>query len=428
MSENPKITMSGTDASHGSLHALILSLHTQYQAQIEELGSKHAQMAELIQQLVHQTSTQNTPTILKDAHQVSHLHKQLQSLSTQFSSQLKTTSKKLRLQLKEFNTNRQLDIGSTTRNCSKMRSVQIDSLPQEVLVQVLSWLHPRDAFRLRALSHRFYETYKTRHFHVSNLSKFIPLRSLSKFIPLRSLSTNNDRKKVSVDACDVLAFRAASSSNQITALSAFTIVYAENLLARYTHIIWPQKMQQLTGLKIPHFLGMPNSRLIHLDMSYCLLTGEIPSELQNLRSLRVLNLEGNRLTGNISGQLIGNFEDLQELNLSWNAGINGVIPDEMYTHCPKLQMVKLHCCALTGSFLEGRIGCWTDLQQLWLNGNKFKSVLTAATGLVGLVNLQVLYLRNNRELFWETREVYQLVCARLANLRERDVHRVVVSS
>ncbi|TPX74656.1 hypothetical protein CcCBS67573_g04086 [Chytriomyces confervae] len=415
--------MSGTDASHGSLHALVLSLHTQYQAQIEELGSQHAQMAELIQQLVHQTSTPNTPTILKNAHQVSHLHKQLQRLSTQFSSQLKNTSRKLRLQLKEFNTNRQRDNSSTNRHRRKILLMQqparIVSLPQEVLVQVLSWVHPRDAFRLRTLSHRFFETYKTRHFHVSNLSKFIAPRSLS---------TNKDCKKLLVDACDVLTFRAASSSTQITTLSAFAVVYAESVLARYTHIIWPQKMQQLTGLKIPHFLGMPNSRLIHLDMSYCLLTGEIPSELQNLRSLKVLNLEGNRLTGNISGHLFGNFEDLQELNLSWNAGISGVIPDELYTHCPKLQIVKLHCCALNGSFLEDRIGCWTDLRELWLNGNKFKGVLTVGTGLVGLVNLQVLYLRNNRELFWESHEVYQQVCTRLVNLRERDVHRVVVSS
>ena len=65
-----------------------------------------------------------------------------------------------------------------------------------------------------------------------------------------------------------------------------------------------------------------------LDKLYeCNYTGEIPSEIENLTNLTVLDLSFNKLTGNIPPE-IGNLTNLTYLHLSWN-NLTGEIPQEV---------------------------------------------------------------------------------------------------
>ena len=58
------------------------------------------------------------------------------------------------------------------------------------------------------------------------------------------------------------------------------------------------------------------------------LSGEMPAELGNLRSLNALDLSGNRLTGEVPAGL-ANLGGLSRLNLSSNPGLVGEIPPEV---------------------------------------------------------------------------------------------------
>ncbi len=71
----------------------------------------------------------------------------------------------------------------------------------------------------------------------------------------------------------------------------------------------------LTG-EIPKELGNLKS-LTWLGLSHNNLTGEIPKELGNLKSLILLDLSNNELTGEIPKEL-GNLKSLTSLYLSYN--------------------------------------------------------------------------------------------------------------
>jgi hypothetical protein len=64
-----------------------------------------------------------------------------------------------------------------------------------------------------------------------------------------------------------------------------------------------------------------------IDFSSNSLSGEIPSELTNLRGLRSLNMSRNHLSGGIP-EHIGNLELLESLDLSWNQ-LAGPVPLSM---------------------------------------------------------------------------------------------------
>ena len=69
------------------------------------------------------------------------------------------------------------------------------------------------------------------------------------------------------------------------------------------------------------------SATIELNLNYSNLTGEIPSEIENLTNLQRLYLRGNQLTGEIPSE-IGNLTNLWFLNLDYNQ-LSGVIPEEI---------------------------------------------------------------------------------------------------
>ncbi|CAO2838724.1 unnamed protein product [Amaranthus hypochondriacus] len=61
-----------------------------------------------------------------------------------------------------------------------------------------------------------------------------------------------------------------------------------------------------------------NTSLVHLDLSYCFIAGEIPTSIADMNSLSYLNLGLNVMGGSIPNS-IWNMKNLSFLSLSWNA-------------------------------------------------------------------------------------------------------------
>ena len=82
------------------------------------------------------------------------------------------------------------------------------------------------------------------------------------------------------------------------------------------------------GGSIPPSVARVAPDLVHVGLSQCGLTGHIPTELQGLAFLRVLELQDNTLTGTIPTQL-GNLAHLRILSLQHNPNLTGSIPNSL---------------------------------------------------------------------------------------------------
>ena len=87
----------------------------------------------------------------------------------------------------------------------------------------------------------------------------------------------------------------------------------------------------------------------YLDLTLNQLTGSIPSEIGNLRSVNKLILNQNQLTGSIPPE-ISELNYLNQLDLSYNQ-LTGSIPPEI-GNLPRLYNLKLSYNQLTGDVPE----------------------------------------------------------------------------
>ena len=97
------------------------------------------------------------------------------------------------------------------------------------------------------------------------------------------------------------------------------LTYSNRALTPYSdriNLIWKGKYYTFEKA-IAHMTG--------IDLSSNLLSGEIPTELANLKGLQLLNLSRNNLSGGIAND-IGNLKALESLDLSCNE-LSGHIPD-----------------------------------------------------------------------------------------------------
>jgi len=144
---------------------------------------------------------------------------------------------------------------------------------------------------------------------------------------------------------------------------------------------------KLTGT-IPSSIGNLKN-LLYLGLDNNILSGSIPLSIGNLVNLQVLALFNNKLSGQIPSS-IGNLVNLHELLLTRNQ-LNGSIPTAI-GNLKNLQVLDLGSIQLSGQ-IPSSIGNLVNLQGLWLDNNKLTGTIPSSIG--NLTNLQYLGLDNN---------------------------------
>ena len=151
---------------------------------------------------------------------------------------------------------------------------------------------------------------------------------------------------------------------------------------------WFGNNNWLTDAPLGEWYGVEtdaSGRVQGLDLFDNRLTGEIPAELGNLASLRLLNLDYNGLAGEIPSEL-GKLANLESLSLAQN-GLTGEIPSEL-DNLANLRELYLFETALTGE-IPSELGNLANLEELWLGDNSLTGEIPSELGklanLVGLV-------------------------------------------
>ena len=122
------------------------------------------------------------------------------------------------------------------------------------------------------------------------------------------------------------------------------------------------------------------------------LEGTIPSELDRLTELRVLDLWGNRLKGDIPSEL-GHLRKLRTFRVYGNL-LTGTIPPEL-GNLIYLQNLTLSSNRLSGN-IPPALGKLDNLQELHLHSNQLSGGMPSELG--NLTNLWKLHIANNSQL------------------------------
>lgn len=162
----------------------------------------------------------------------------------------------------------------------------------------------------------------------------------------------------------------------------------------------PSSIENLTRLKIldlhenvfngsiPVSIGNL-SKLKYLDLNQSGLSDTIPSSIGNLTNLTYLNISNCQLTGNIPSS-IGNLTELHLLDLSYNH-LSGNIPANL-GNLKELQNLSLEDNNLSGN-IPSSLGNLQHLQFLDIGFNSLRDTIPFSLG--NLLNLQTLGLYNN---------------------------------
>ncbi|XP_021843372.2 receptor-like protein 6 [Spinacia oleracea] len=172
------------------------------------------------------------------------------------------------------------------------------------------------------------------------------------------------------------------SGNKLTGFEQATVVLP------WTHL----EEFHFAGNKLHGLLPSPPDSMKFYDVSNNKLTGVMPKQICNARSLISLDLSGNNLTGQIP-DCIGNQlgESLQLLNLRGN-NLHGTISTKFTTSC-KLRMINLSQNQLGGELPRSFANC-TMLEVLDVGRNQINDSFPSWLG--SLPKLQVLILGHNK--------------------------------
>ncbi|KAJ3004758.1 UNVERIFIED_CONTAM: hypothetical protein HDU68_004910, partial [Siphonaria sp. JEL0065] len=161
---------------------------------------------------------------------------------------------------------------------------RISDCPPDVLGQILRWIHPKQAFRLRRICKTFDQIINSKSFAKLNLACFVPPQTIA-----------GDLNTTSIELSEF-------NSLYFKMPTAYQTVYSATFISHLTDINWFRSKILISDCAIPPSLGSL-SRLVKLNMAQCCLKGPIPSEFSQLKTLEYLNLDGNLLSGEIPREL-----------------------------------------------------------------------------------------------------------------------------
>lgn len=142
------------------------------------------------------------------------------------------------------------------------------------------------------------------------------------------------------------------------------------------------------NLSMVSFMKLKSLRVLNLGFNR--LFGVVPKSLSECKDLRFLNLAGNRIGGSVP-DFLGNFVKLKGINLALNR-FNGSLHDEFWTGCEVLEHVDF-----SGNLLSGEIprsfGKCGSLRTMLLFSNRFSGGLPFEFG--NLRMLEVLDVSRN---------------------------------
>ncbi|KAJ3237783.1 hypothetical protein HDU81_009022 [Chytriomyces hyalinus] len=255
-----------------------------------------------------------------------------------------------------------------------MATANGELLPFEVMLQVLSWTHPRHVQRYARLSKLYQQQLKTRCFACMNLRRFLvapPVKG--------SQLISAEERKVCRAPTELDTVFTAWPSN-------FQTIYVQFRLQAFDHILW--RKAHFLKCQIPKaFAHLQNLR--SLDLSFCSLRGVIP-DLSTMQVLEELRLEKNFLSGTIPTTL-KHLRHLKVLDLSGNRFV-GSIPRMLCVHLACLECLDLSNNCLTG-VIPREIGSLQQLRRLHLKGNMLEGHIPGEIG--SLMNLEILQLGDN---------------------------------
>ncbi|ORY41012.1 L domain-like protein [Rhizoclosmatium globosum] len=231
-------------------------------------------------------------------------------------------------------------------------------LPNDVIIQILSWIHPNKVLKYRRLNRDSNKIVLSKHFALLNKSR------------------------CNVNFNDNIYTFASSwfhwpQPYQITHMGSISYIAYLDL-----------SMRNLKG-PFPVILCTHLTKLTSLNLSNNRISGEIPGEIKNLKNLESLFLEMNQLTGEIPTE-ISHLPYLETLALNNNT-LSGPIPKDI-GNLQLLLYLFLQNNNLSGPIPDsiGTLGC---LNQLNLSNNKLSGAIPDALG--DLPYIQEIDLSNN---------------------------------
>ncbi|KAJ3071445.1 hypothetical protein HDU98_005339 [Podochytrium sp. JEL0797] len=250
------------------------------------------------------------------------------------------------------------------------------NLPVDVVEEILSWVPPKQVWKLRGLSCSHLVLVSSPSFCGQNLRHFVPAPNPT----VTESKTPNEWDSYYLNA--PLPFQNSFVQWQWKHLTTFS--WGKDSDDRYS----PTDMTLQVGIP-PSLLQLTS--LQSLTLSSCSLTGPIPSTTPNYSSrLQLLDLSFNHLTDKIPHTL-SSFHNLVSLTLDHNR-FSGPIPP----HLGQLsQLVHLSIRAnpnLSGT-LPREIGKLRKLEYLEVSESRVSGCVPREWG--QLVNLKTLVLRNN---------------------------------